>query len=66
LRRGSRGAAVRDIQRAVAAELDGKFGPGTEAKVRAFQRLQGLVPDGIVGPATWAKIDVVQPPSGVK
>lgn len=40
-------------------QLDGKFGPSTEAQVRQFQRTHGLVPDGIVGPKTWATLDNV-------
>jgi hypothetical protein len=57
LRRGARGDLVKVIQEKVgvaAANVDGVFGPGTEAAVRQFQRDHGMVPDGIVGPKTWA------------
>jgi hypothetical protein len=57
LRRGARGDLVKEIQKKVgvaAANVDGVFGPGTEAAVRQFQRDKGMVPDGIVGPQTWA------------
>ena len=40
-------------------QIDGKFGPSTEARVRQFQREHDLVPDGIVGPKTWAELDKV-------
>jgi predicted chitinase/peptidoglycan hydrolase-like protein with peptidoglycan-binding domain len=58
VRRGSRGDAVAELQRAVGAlPADGVFGPATEAKLRQFQRLHALVADGIAGPATWEAID---------
>ncbi|MGH0297811.1 peptidoglycan-binding domain-containing protein [Sinorhizobium meliloti] len=56
LKRGARGEDVRIVQRKVAVEEDGKYGPGTEAAVRAFQRVCDIVGDGIVGPKTWALI----------
>lgn len=56
LRRGATGPFVKEVQVKVGAEVDGFFGPKTEALVRVFQRNQGLVPDGIVGPKTWALI----------
>lgn len=37
-------------------EVDGVFGPRTEAAVRSLQQIFGLTPDGIVGPATWYEI----------
>ena len=36
--------------------VDGIFGPKTEAAVTVFQQVFGLKPDGIVGPATWYAI----------
>jgi N-acetylmuramoyl-L-alanine amidase/Putative peptidoglycan binding domain len=56
LSRGSRGQAVKDVQKKLQVAIDGVFGPGTEAAVRQFQRNNGVVPDGIVGPKTWALI----------
>lgn len=61
LMRGASGEAVRRVQAAVGAEVDGRFGPVTEAKVREFQRRfqaedKEFVADGIVGPKTWKKI----------
>lgn len=66
LRRGSTGPQVAELQRrlkyaysAYAGDLDidGVFGPETEAAVREFQRrTAGLRVDGIVGPATAAAL----------
>ncbi len=63
LRNGSKGVAVRGLQRRLREagygpdEIDGRFGDQTEAAVRAFQEAAGLDVDGIVGPATWAALD---------
>mgnify|MGYP001604556444 CR=1 FL=1 len=66
LRIGSRGAAVRRLQRALGIADDGQFGPTTRAAVIAFQSRRGMVADGIVGAETWAalnKIGAVAPES---
>lgn len=68
LRRGSTGPNVVVIQTALnriaqnypaipkIPNIDGIFGPRTEATVRKFQDVFGLTPDGIVGQATWYAI----------
>lgn len=61
LRGGSRGEAVRQLQRDLNSlgyklAADGDFGPKTDAAVRRFQRDRGLAADGIVGPKTRAAI----------
>lgn len=40
------------VQKAVGAEVDGKIGVGTVAKIKAFQKKNKLDVDGKVGPAT--------------
>lgn len=64
IRTGDRGEAVRDVQRRLlglgasidADELEGRFGPSTEAAVRTFQQRRGLPADGLVGPDTWSQL----------
>lgn len=57
LRRGGGGDWVKLLQTALnLPQVDGLFGPRTEAAVRQFQRDNALVPDGIVGPKTWARL----------
>jgi len=56
---GSTGPNVKLIQSLLnrigynAGQVDGIFGPRTQAAVMAFQSNNALVPDGIVGVATW-------------
>lgn len=53
---GSRGVAVRQIQRALHLQADGIYGVLTREAVADFQRRNGLTPDGIVGPATLMQL----------
>jgi len=50
---GSKGSAVKALQRRLRIGADGVFGPGTSAAVKRFQARNGLTADGVVGPATW-------------
>jgi hypothetical protein len=52
VKRGDRGDAVRQVQRALDLAVDGVFGAQTERAVRRFQKRKGLAVDGVVGPAT--------------
>lgn len=56
LRRGSRGAAVIALQRALRVTPDGAFGPVTAAAVAALQAGYGLPADGVVSRSTWLAI----------
>lgn len=55
---GAKGERVKALQQALKdrgfdpGEIDGDFGPATEAAVMAFQKSEGLVPDGKAGPNT--------------
>jgi peptidoglycan hydrolase-like protein with peptidoglycan-binding domain len=64
VRRGSRGDAVKGVQEefqfrnlsgdpSKGLQVDGIFGPKTDAAVRGFQGALGLTVDGVVGPLTW-------------
>jgi peptidoglycan hydrolase-like protein with peptidoglycan-binding domain len=53
---GSRGSAVRLLQRRLGIAADGVFGPGTKRAVKRFQRAHGLTADGVAGPATWSAL----------
>ena len=53
LRKGSTGAAVVALQRALRITADGQFGPRTDAAVRAFQARKNLPANGVVGATTW-------------
>jgi putative peptidoglycan binding protein len=61
LRRGAKGAEVRQVQEALVAlgystTIDGKFGPATAQAVESFQASSGLTEDGVVGPATLSAL----------
>ncbi|MCG8968919.1 MULTISPECIES: peptidoglycan-binding protein [Streptomyces] len=61
VRPGSKGRAVRALQRQLGQEghrlaVDGLFGAGTGSAVRAVQRAHGLSVDGVAGPRTWAAL----------
>lgn len=53
LQRGSTGAAVVALQKALGISADGSFGPGTETSVKAYQSLKGISPTGVVAKSTW-------------
>jgi lysozyme len=63
---GSSGGEVIMLQRALSllgynAQVDGSFGPGTEAAVVQFQTARGLTADGAAGPHTWGALDKLAP-----
>ncbi|KGN32397.1 hypothetical protein N802_18705 [Knoellia sinensis KCTC 19936] len=53
LKRGSSGAPVVALQKALKITADGAFGPGTESAVIAYQKSKGINPTGVVASATW-------------
>jgi peptidoglycan hydrolase-like protein with peptidoglycan-binding domain len=61
LKRGAKGEQVIHLQRrlrahGIAVQVDGDFGPKTEAGVKAFQKKRGLQVDGVVGAKTWGML----------
>jgi peptidoglycan hydrolase-like protein with peptidoglycan-binding domain len=58
LKRGSTGAAVKALQRAIGGlTVDGVFGPLTESRVKELQKSAGLSQTGVVGTVTWRAVD---------
>ena len=53
IRSGSRGDAVKALQRELKVTADGSFGPQTEQAVKAFQKAKQLKVDGVVTPNVW-------------
>jgi hypothetical protein len=56
LKLGSKGPAVRRLQRVLKLNQDGQFGPITESAVKAFQKKNGLAETGIVDSSLSAKL----------
>jgi len=56
IRLGSRGDAVKRVQRKLGLASDGVFGPATEKAVKDWQAENGLTADGIVGPKSLEKM----------
>jgi hypothetical protein len=64
IRQGSKGADVRAVQdvlnfhirRLPPLDVDGDFGPKTQARVVEFQKANNLKVDGVVGPETLGKL----------
>jgi murein DD-endopeptidase MepM/ murein hydrolase activator NlpD len=54
---GSKGEAVKYVQKQLGITADGIFGPATAAAVKKHQAKHGLTADGIIGPKTWATLD---------
>jgi peptidoglycan hydrolase-like protein with peptidoglycan-binding domain len=50
--------AVKQLQSALHVNVDGDFGPETEAAVLALQRRNGLTVNGVVEASTWSAIGV--------
>src|SRR4051812_12413519 len=58
LKVGSRGAAVKKLQRRLPGSVTGYYGSQTKAAVKRFQRANGLRADGVAGPATLRALGV--------
>lgn len=50
------GPVMRYLQYRMNTEIDGVYGPQTEAAIKKFQRQNGLLADGIVGGFSWQKL----------
>jgi cell wall-associated NlpC family hydrolase len=63
LANGADGPAVEVLQRAVKTDVDGAFGPMTEAAVRKAQRAAKLDVTGVADQATWAALGLTGTPA---
>lgn len=67
MQKGSSGDDVRALQRRLrdlhyfSGDIDGKFGPKTEAAVMKFQKAAGLLSDGVAGPLTLSELREADP-----
>ena len=59
IKKGSKGEAVKTLQKNLGISADGVFGSKTEEAVKKFQSKYGLGADGIYGPNTAAKMKAV-------
>jgi murein L,D-transpeptidase YcbB/YkuD len=57
LKEGSKGSAVKILQKQLGITADGDFGPNTKKAVITFQTKHGLKAEGVVGPATWNALE---------
>ena len=57
LRKGSNGAAVVALQKALHIGADGDFGPKTESAVKALQGRAKIARTGVVATVTWKAIE---------
>lgn len=61
VKRGSTGAAVVALQKALRITADGSFGPITEAAVKSAQASAKLSQTGVVGTLTWKAVEARMP-----
>lgn len=53
LRKGSTGAHVKRVQKAVGTHVDGEYGVNTVARVKMWEEKHGLLEDGIISAHNW-------------
>lgn len=63
LKKGTLGAAVKQLQKSLCIEPDGLFGADTETTVRHFQQANGLPATGVVDASTWSRLQSAKPPT---
>ncbi len=64
VREGSRGPAVKALQRALHLKADGVFGPQTKAAVKSAQKRGHIASTGAVGVLGWVTIEKLAYPVG--
>jgi peptidoglycan hydrolase-like protein with peptidoglycan-binding domain len=61
LKRGSKGAAVVALQKALRMKADGTYGATTETAVKALQKTAKLTQTGVVATVTWKAVEARMP-----
>lgn len=71
LRKGGKGEKINQLQellnsKGAKLDVDGKFGPKTQAALKKFQASNDLGADGVVGPKTLEKLNAQSKPDATK
>lgn len=63
---GSQGSEVAELQQMLGLDVNGIFGPDTEAALKQYQSTKGLPATGVTDVATWAALLGAKPGAGLQ